>query len=361
MAVLKVDKLVKKYGDFTAAENVSIDVPSGTVCTLLGPSGCGKTTTLRCVAGLEQPDAGTIELDGRTLSAAQSGIFVPPESRGLGMVFQSYALWPHKTVFENLALGLRIAGKSRGEIADKIAEVLDVVGMEGSQKRHPAQLSGGQQQRVAVARALALEPKCLLFDEPLSNLDVLLRDRMRFEIREMLTSQAITALYVTHDQTEAMVISDMICVMNRGRIAGKGSPAELYDRPPTTFVAAFFGRTNLLPLDRAASRPEAGVVVTASGLALRSRDAGRLEALNGEASIAVRPEAIRITRDGQAGQFEARVQACAHLGPNTDIEVEAAGHHLSILIAGRRAYQPGERVHLSIDADDVMLITKDEA
>ena len=359
MATVEIQNLTKRYGDFLAVDDVSISVPAGEVCTLLGPSGCGKTTTLRCVAGLETADVGRIIVDGVTVSDAETGTFVPPERRGLGMVFQSYALWPHKSVFENLALGLRISGRGRGEVADKVAEVLAVVGMEGAENRFPAQLSGGQQQRIAVARALALEPKCLLFDEPLSNLDVLLRDRMRFEIRDLLTKQGITALYVTHDQTEAMVISDTVCVMNKGRVAGQGSPAELYDQPSSRFVAEFFGRTNLLPLDRAASRPDAGIVVTTGGLALASRDAPRLVDTSGELTIAVRPESIRIVEAPDERSFDACVHACAHLGPNTDVEIEVKGHRLSVLVAGRLHLKAGARVGACVSADDVMIISGD--
>lgn len=356
MSFLQIDNLVKKYGAFVAAKNVSIEVEAGTVCSLLGPSGCGKTTTLRCVAGLEHFDSGTIRLDGKELSAPERSVFVPPEKRELGMVFQSYALWPHKNVFDNLALGLKVAGKRRGEISDKVDEVLEVVGMAGTGARFPAQLSGGQQQRVAVARALALEPKCLLFDEPLSNLDVLLRDRMRFEIRELLMNQKITALYVTHDQTEAMVISDKVCVMNQGGVVGQGSPAELYDRPPSRFVAEFFGRTNLLTMDRAASDPERGEIVTDGGLRLASRDAARLESMGDNPVIAIRPESIRVVETGDQTVAEARVISCAHLGPNTDVVVDMSGHRISILTSGRLLLEPGARIGLHIDPADVMLI-----
>lgn len=359
MAFLEIRNLVKKYENFVAVSDVDITIEAGSVCTLLGPSGCGKTTTLRCVAGLEDADAGSITLDGKRLTAPAEGVFTPAERRGLGMVFQSYALWPHKSVYDNLALGLRIAGKPRGEIDDKVAEVLEIVGMAGAGKRFPTQMSGGQQQRVAVARALALEPKCLLFDEPLSNLDVLLRDRMRFEIRELLLKQKITAVYVTHDQTEAMVISDQICVMNQGRVIDQGTPRELYDRPSSRFVAEFFGRTNLLPLDRAASDPARNLVAASGGVMLPSRDAARLPEMSGDVSIAMRPEAIRIVEPGTEASFEGKVLSCAHLGPNTDVELELAGHRLTALVAGRFKIEPGARVGLSIDADDVMLLNRD--
>lgn len=359
MAFLEIKDVIKNYGDYVAVQDVSISIPAGTVCTLLGPSGCGKTTTLRCIAGLEDADAGTITLDGSVLSAPAQCVFTPPEKRGLGMVFQSYALWPHKTVYENLALGLRISGKPKGEIDDKVREVLEIVGMAGVEKRHPTQMSGGQQQRVAVARALALEPKCLLFDEPLSNLDVLLRDRMRFEIRELLMKQKITAVYVTHDQTEAMVISDQICVMNKGRLVEQGTPSELYDRPSSRFVAEFFGRTNLMSLDRKASDPEKGFVVTSGGVRLNSRDAARLPQMEGETSIALRPEAIRIVDAGDTGAIEAKVLTCAHLGPNTDVELEISGHRVTALVAGRFRAEPGKRVGISVDPDDVMLLNRD--
>ncbi len=358
MEFLEINGLKKRYGGFLAIDDVSIGIPKGSVCTLLGPSGCGKTTTLRCIAGLEQADAGRIVLDGVVLDAPGEGVHVAAEKRGLGMVFQSYALWPHKTVYDNLALGLQIAGKSRGETADKVRQVLEVVGMPGVEKRYPGQLSGGQQQRVAVARALALEPKCLLFDEPLSNLDVMLRDRMRFEIRELLTKQAITAVYVTHDQSEAMVISDHICVMNQGRVAEQGSPDALYEHPTSRFAAEFFGRTNLLPVDVPASQPEQGRVVAGSGLLLPSAAAHRLPGMQGAVSAAIRPEAIRITPPGEA-PLAGRVVLCVHLGASTEIELDAGGERLRALVAGRRQLRAGEQVGIEIDAADVMLINRD--
>src|SRR6187200_1314832 len=255
MSYLTVQNLVKTFGDFKALDDVSLSIDRGEVCALLGPSGCGKTTTLRCIAGLETADSGAIGLDGRVLSDPARGQFVLPERRELGMVFQSYALWPHKSVAENISLGLKIQGLPQAEIRDRVASGLELVGMAGTQNRYPAQLSGGQQQRVALARALTLQPKCILFDEPLSNLDLLLRERMRFEIRELLVRLGITAVYVTHDQTEALVISDHIVVMNRGKIEQEGAPMDVYVRPRNRFTAEFLGRTNILPLKKAASDP----------------------------------------------------------------------------------------------------------
>jgi len=359
MSFLAIENLTKQFGSFKAVDDLTLNVGRSKVCTLLGPSGCGKTTTLRCIAGLEVADTGTISLEGKPLSSIDQGVFVPPERRNLGMVFQSYALWPHKSVFDNVALGLRIQGRPRAEIRDKVAGVLDLVGMPGTEERFPAQLSGGQQQRVALARALALEPQCLLFDEPLSNLDLILRERMRFEIRELLVKQGITSVYVTHDQTEAMVISDHICIMNAGRIEQEGQPSELYGRPSTRFVAEFLGRTNLFPLDQSASNPETGQAVADNGLRFRTLDTRRMAA-GGDMMIAFRPEAVRLVNGGGGADnvFRSRVLNTTFLGATTQVELEVDGCHLHALLVGQPNLTLGESIDIGIDAGNVLLIAE---
>ena len=246
MPAVRLVNLQKRFGTVTAVDGVSLEVAEGNIHTLLGPSGCGKTTTLRCIAGLEWPDGGEIIIGGRTVVAPERGIFVPPERRGLGMVFQSYALWPHLTVFENIAFGLRQQRRSRAEVETRVAEVLALTQLTGLEGRYPSEISGGQQQRVALARSLALRPGVLLFDEPLSNLDAKLRESMRLELRELQRALGITSVYVTHDQVEAMVISDQISVMHRGRALQTGTARELYERPADPFVADFLGASNFL-------------------------------------------------------------------------------------------------------------------
>src|SRR5437773_8359090 len=250
--MLQVTMLRKTFtterGGVRAVEDVSFTVEEGQFYTLLGPSGCGKTTTLRCVAGLERTDEGRIVVDGRIVSSHSPNVFVPPHKRDIGMVFQSYAIWPHMTVFENVAFPLRVSKQrvSRSEISRRVEEALSLVELGGYGGRMATQLSGGQQQRLALARALVREPKLLLLDEPLSNLDAKLRERMRFELRELQRRLRITTLYVTHDQIEALSMSNVIAVMNAGVIVQEGAPREIYLQPKSKFVANFIGSTNQL-------------------------------------------------------------------------------------------------------------------
>jgi iron(III) transport system ATP-binding protein len=251
--VLKIESLYTEYKNelgqpVKAAQDVNIDVPEGHFFTLLGPSGCGKTTTLRSIAGLERPNGGEISVNGVVVFSAKRGVFVPPNQRGFGMVFQSYAIWPHMDVFTNTAFPLQVAKKklSRDEIDAKVMRVLKAVQLDHLRDREATKLSGGQQQRLALARALVMEPKLLLLDEPLSNLDAKLRELMRFELKRLQRELKITTVYVTHDQSEALALSHQIAVMNAGRIQQIGSPREIYERPQTKFVADFVGTTNFV-------------------------------------------------------------------------------------------------------------------
>ncbi|MFO7172992.1 MAG: ABC transporter ATP-binding protein [Bacillota bacterium] len=250
---LVAEGLTKRYpgSPLPAVRNLHLEVRAGEILTLLGPSGCGKTTTLRLLAGLEHPDAGAIYVQGRLVCGP--GVWVPPERRGVGMVFQDYALFPHLTVAENVAFGLR--GLSRGERERRVSELLSLVGLRGLARRYPHELSGGQQQRVALARALAPRPAVVLLDEPFSNLDAALRVQMREEVRRILKEYGATAVLVTHDQKDALAISDRIAVMNRGAVEQLGTPQEVYASPRTTFVARFVGQTNLLPGRLSERRP----------------------------------------------------------------------------------------------------------
>jgi ABC-type Fe3+/spermidine/putrescine transport system ATPase subunit len=244
MAFIEIQNLFKRFRNVVAVNHIQLEVNKGEILTLLGPSGCGKTTTLRCIAGLEKPEEGTIVIDGKPMLSEG---FVTPSKRGIGMVFQNYAVWPHMRVFDNVAYGLKLQKLSKHVIKEKVREIVDSVGLAGLEGRYPGQLSGGQQQRVALARALVRNPKVLLFDEPLSTLDAKLRERMRFEIKSLVRRMHITTVYVTHDQAEAMVISDRIAVMDAGNIVQVDPPEEIYKKPANRFVADFVGTTNFIP------------------------------------------------------------------------------------------------------------------
>ena len=243
MAFIEIQSLFKRFRDVVAINRIQLEISQGEMLTLLGPSGCGKTTTLRCIAGLEKPDEGDIVIDGRPMLSQG---FVQPAQRGIGMVFQNYAVWPHMKVFNNVVYGLKLKKMSRQSIKEKGHQVLKLVGLDGLEDRYPSQLSGGQQQRVALARALVGNPKVLLLDEPLSNLDAKLREELRFEIKSLVRRMGITSVYVTHDQAEAMVISDRIAVMDSGNVVQVGTAHEIYERPANKFVADFIGTMNFM-------------------------------------------------------------------------------------------------------------------
>jgi iron(III) transport system ATP-binding protein len=245
MSILKVEGVTKLFKDVKALDNISFEFDKG-ILAFLGPSGCGKTTLLRSIAGLEVPDAGSISIADKIQTSIERGILVPPYAREIGFVFQNYALWPHMTVFNNVAFGLKLRKKANDEIEHKVISALELVGLQGREQRYPSQLSGGQQQRVALARSLALEPRLILLDEPLSNLDAKLREEMRIELKRLIKKVGISALYVTHDQEEAFTISDAVVVMDSGKILQYGPPDEIYSRPIHPFVAAFVGHSVLV-------------------------------------------------------------------------------------------------------------------
>ena len=305
----------KRYGPVTAVDDISLAIAPGTLVTLLGPSGCGKTTTLRLIAGLELPTSGRISI------GAQDVTHLSAAERDVSMVFQSYALFPHMTVLENVCYGLRASKVRRADAERMAAEKHAVVGLSGYEKRLPSELSGGQQQRVAVARAIVLEPKVLLFDEPLSNLDARLRRRVREDIRALQQSLRLTVVYVTHDQEEALAVSDRIIVMHAACIVQDGTPRDLYERPATRFIAEFIGNANLLRVT-VTRRQNGFATVTLGRTELRLPDRG----IDGEAVLAVRPEAIRIRRgSGPGEQLAAIVRKAAYLGGHMEYEVALDG------------------------------------
>ena len=298
---IEVSGIQKRFGGATAVSGVDIDLPAGRMLVLLGPSGCGKTTTMRCIAGLESPDTGTISIHGTKVFDRAAGIDVPVWKRNVGMVFQSYAIWPHMTVFENVAFPLEMQRLPARERHDRVMEVLEKVGLADYAKRGASALSGGQMQRVALARSLVMRPSVLLFDEPLSNLDARLRDRLRVQLRELQTELNITGIYVTHDQQEALAVADQIMVMDRGAVRQIGAPVELYHAPATSAIAAFLGYSNIFPAAewRAA---EGGYDVTlANGRRLRAT--GGAQPPGSEAALCIRPEdlALRAAAPGETG------------------------------------------------------------
>ena len=342
-AELRVEHLRKAFATGRpAVDDVSFTVAAGEIVVLLGPSGCGKTTTLRCVAGLEHPSAGTISIGGAQVSAPERGVLVPPRLRNVGMVFQSYAVWPHMTVWQNVAYPLRTRRLARAEIASKVAGVLALVGLSDYAERSVVALSGGQMQRVALARSLVYQPQLLLLDEPLSNLDAKLRLRLRDDLRRIIKQTGVTALYVTHDQAEAVVLGDRIGVMRDGKLLQLASADEIYNRPADLFVAYFTGASNMLAgrvLDR---QGEFGTVEAGGG----HRIAAWLPASvapGAPVKVAVRPENIRFGLDGGSdgrNRFKARVLALRYEGVQTVYELEALGAHIEAIEVGTSARHP---------------------
>jgi ABC-type Fe3+/spermidine/putrescine transport system ATPase subunit len=326
---VRVDGVSKRYlhrvkGEHYAARDVRLDVAPGEFLTLLGPSGCGKTTTLRIIAGFEQPDA------GRVFFGDQDVTGVPANRRDIGFVFQNYALFPHLSVADNVAYGLSVRGQRAGTIAKSVADVLALVGLAGYEQQFPGQLSGGEQQRVALARAIVIRPRVLLFDEPLSNLDAKLRVSMRQEIRELQQRLAITTVYVTHDQEEAMAVSDRIAVMNEGSVVQEGSARDLYHRPATEFVARFVGRVNLAPA-RVVAVESATLVVDALGTQLRAQPGVHRHAVGDAVSLLLRPESIAMDADPHAGPLAGTVVSHAFLGEKIEYLVRCGDTLLQVV------------------------------
>jgi len=359
--VLNVNGLCTEYADergnvVRAAQDVSFEVPAGKLFTLLGPSGCGKTTTLRSIAGLEKPRSGEIVVRGQKIFSSESGIFVPPNQRGLGMVFQSYAIWPHMTVFENAAFPLQVSKSRipRKEIESKVLRVLKVVALEDLAEREATKLSGGQQQRLALARALVMEPPLLLLDEPLSNLDAKLRERMRFELKRLQRDLGITTVYVTHDQSEALALSHSVAVMDRGRIQQTGAPREIYERPANQFVADFIGTTNFLQATVSANGGSPGLYRVSSEVGdLEVRATETLQP-GSQVVISVRPEDIHLSeRRPEAGSnvLEGTVDTKVFLGESVDFRVKVKERVLQSRAHPSLGTRVGHPIHLSLDPE----------
>jgi putative spermidine/putrescine transport system ATP-binding protein len=358
--VVELRQVVKRYGSFTAVQPMDLGVEPGAFVTLLGPSGCGKTTTLRMVAGLAQPSGGDILVKGARVND------VPIHKRNLGIVFQNYALFPHKSVFDNVAFGLKYRKVSKADIAKRVARALELVRLPQMAERYPSQLSGGQQQRIALARAIVVEPDVLLLDEPLSALDANLREEMRVELKKIQHQLGITTIFVTHDQSEALAMSDKVVVMNQGRIEQLGSPQEVYTRPASVFVARFLGNSNLLDgrvLGRADGRLRLAVNGLGEVLADPDSAAEAVQPRDGDSlRMVVRAEKLQLVNgeavgDGAATRFAGRIEAVDYQGQAARYFVTVGGHSLqAINPIDQRPFAQGDEVSVRVQARDVVLL-----
>jgi iron(III) transport system ATP-binding protein len=352
----------KKTTRHFAVDGVDFEVHDGELFTLLGPSGCGKTTTLRSVAGLERPTRGRVTLGGRVLFDAGRGINLKANSRGFGMVFQSYAIWPHLSVFKNVSFPLEVMPRAtrpgRKEIEERVERVLDVIELGAYSRRPATKLSGGQQQRLALARALVTQPELMLLDEPLSNLDAKLRENMRFELKRLQRELNLTAIYVTHDQSEALVMSNRIAVMDKGRIEQIGKPREIYTRPTSRFVAEFIGTSNFIEATVLSVTGDEVVVDCAHGR-LVARQVPRVPAVGDSVLVSIRPESVGIstTRRGDAPtEWTGSVVTRAFMGDVVDHIVAVGKQQIHCRSNPTVSIQPGTEVHLTVDPEKVTLV-----
>jgi spermidine/putrescine ABC transporter ATP-binding subunit len=344
--MLKLERVSKRFGEVVAVDDVSLDVHDGEFLTLLGPSGCGKTTTLRMIAGFETASKGRILLGDRDITK------LPPQQRGIGMVFQNYALFPHLNVFENVAYGLRAARVKRAELPKRVGAALELVGLEELAKRRVQDLSGGQQQRVAVARAIAPEPRLVLLDEPLSNLDATMRERTRTELRELLKRLGMTTVFVTHDQEEAFALSDRIAVLSAGKLQQVGKPEHLYQNPANLFVASFMGRANLLEAIVSGSQGDRISCEAAGGAHIIAVPVGAAHA-GDKVRVLLRPEALSIVKRGDApqpGDLGGVVSDRRFAGAQTYYQVKLSNDEITVL-GGARGARVGDPVHVRISQD----------
>jgi iron(III) transport system ATP-binding protein len=357
---VEVRNLVKWFGNDRAVDDLSFGISKGKFLTLLGPSGCGKTTTLMSIAGLHSIDGGRISVGGMVYTAPKQGIFLPPEKRDIGMVFQSYAIWPHMTIAQNVAYPLEIRKVERAEIDTRVAEVLALVGLSAFANKLATQISGGQQQRAALARAIVSRPRLLLFDEPLSNLDLKLREQMRLELKRIQQEVGITSIYVTHDQSEALVMSDEIIVMSKGRIQQKGGPREIYSRPVNGYVSNFIGLANLLKgRVTAVTAPGRGEVEVAAGgrTAQLPCRLGAGVAMGSETVVSVRPENVAASSTNGGGAcLEGEVIQTIFLGNCIDCRVRWGEFEWKVMAHPRTGLKAGQKVYLRLDPEHTLAV-----
>jgi ABC-type Fe3+/spermidine/putrescine transport system ATPase subunit len=360
---ISLDRLTKRFGTTAAVAELSLAVAKGESVTLLGPSGCGKTTTLRMVAGLETPNAGHIEIDGTVVYDARSGLNLPPERRNIGMVFQSYAIWPHMTVAQNVGFPLAVRRVPSIEIGERVRKALATVGLGGFEERPATQLSGGQQQRVALARALIHEPAVLLLDEPLSNLDVKLREQMRIELKLLQHRLGLTFINVTHDQVEALSVSDRIAIMNNGHIEQVGSPRDLYERPDTPFVRDFLGKSATLSgRVRQLANGTAGIELACHpGALLDCPITSSIQVSAGSAvEVSIRPEALRPKEMERAGDrtLKGIVATVLYQGERSECLVRLGDDSIVIYVPSEHSVVPGSEIELAVAASALKVWAK---
>jgi ABC-type Fe3+/spermidine/putrescine transport system ATPase subunit len=360
---LKATSLTKRFGKVVAVDNITFEIDKGEVLTLLGPSGCGKTTTLRIIAGFERPDKGEVEVEENCIVSVQGRVFLSPEKREMGMVFQSYAIWPHMNVFENVAYPLRLRRLKESLVREKVERVLDLVGLCGLEDRSAMLLSGGQQQRVALARALVYSPKILLLDEPLSNLDAKLREQMRVELRNLQRRLSITVIFVTHDQIEAMTLSDRLAVMRQGKIEQLGSPQEIYEAPQSPFVQEFIGRVIWLE----------GQVIENGGqrtlIALSGNEGSHIQCNTWDEEvrkgdpvvIAIRPEEVTLSRDRKGNGFNqvpCQVETAVFLGDRYECHLRYGATTFALPTSRAEVFSVGQKVCLRLSPDSLRIWRK---
>ena len=359
MAFIEIRNLFKRFKKVVAVNHIELEVKEGEMLTLLGPSGCGKTTTLRCIAGLERPEEGDIIIDGKPMLSEG---FVQPSKRGIGMVFQNYAVWPHMKVYKNIVYGLKLQKLPRRSIQEKAEQVLELVGLDGLEERYPGQLSGGQQQRVALARALVSNPKVLLLDEPLSNLDAKLREELRFEIKDLVRRMGITAVYVTHDQAEAMVISDRIAVMDSGNVVQIGTAQEIYEQPANRFVADFIGTMNFMPGEVVQVFQDTDTVHVRTEFSekMLCKTPSISETIPGKKVYAsIRPEDVEIsTEPPQTSEnlFKGTIAYKAYLGNFLYFFVNVNGNMIRVQVHHHLPQEEGEELCLFLDPEKCMIL-----
>ncbi len=359
MAFIEIQNLFKRFKDVVAINRIQLEINKGEMLTLLGPSGCGKTTTLRCIAGLEKPDEGDIVIDGKPMLSQG---FVQPSQRGIGMVFQNYAVWPHMKVYNNIVYGLKLQKIPKLKIRERAQQVLELVGLAGLEDRYPAQLSGGQQQRVALARALVTNPKVLLLDEPLSNLDAKLREELRFEIKSLVRRMGITSVYVTHDQAEAMVISDRIAVMDSGNVVQIGTANEIYEKPANKFVADFIGTMNFMPGEVVEVLPDAaGVYIrTEFSEKMQCKMSGNAATSPGEKVYAsIRPEDVEIfTELPQTSEnlYKGTIVHRAYLGNFLYFFVSVNDTMIRVQVPHHLPQEEGQELYLFLNPQKCMIL-----
>jgi iron(III) transport system ATP-binding protein len=357
MAYLSVQGISKAFAGVPAVLDLDLDVDQGTIVSLLGPSGCGKTTTLRMLAGFTKPDQGTIELGGVTLSSARA--VVPPEKRRMGMVFQSYALWPHMTVAQNVRFGPQRMKVGRQEAQRRVGDMLDLVGLSHAADRYPHELSGGQQQRVALARALATRPAILLLDEPLSNLDTQLRENMRIELKRLRTDSGGTFVYVTHDQSEALALSDQVAIMQGGRLAQLAKPRDIYERPASLYVAEFIGAAN--KINCRVVGPGGQVRLDTTDVTLTGQLLSHSPSVGNPAVLVVRPENIRLSAwdpsiAPSSESIAGTVIESSYLGAAVDCRVDISGVSLRVSADAGLSLAAGAKVNIHLDHRDLLIL-----